>query len=80
MWMLVCLGIAIWVYVKGGGNRDPSPALARSARRWPLSALVFTWSILGYVFFDMKAGTAWLPLAAIIFFVIIKSWHTVKSR
>ena len=80
MWMLVCLVIAIWVYVKGWRKSGSKSGLSPIGAALATISLVFTWSILGYVFFDMKAGTAWLPLAAILFFVIIKTWHTVKSR
>ena len=80
MWMLVCLVIAIWVYVKAWRKSGSKSGLSPIGAALATISLVFTWSILGYVFFDMKAGTAWLPLAAIIFFVIIKTWHTVKSR
>ena len=80
MWMLGCLGIAIWVYVKAWRKSGSKSGLSPIGAALATISLVFTWSILGYVFFDMKAGTAWLPLAAILFFVIIKTWHTVKSR
>ena len=79
IWAMICLGLATGVYIaawKGSGSKS---ALSPVGGFLAVLTLIITWSVLGYIFWELKAGTAALPLAALLFVGIFKVWNTVKG-
>ena len=78
-WAVFCLAGAVVLYRKAwemsGNESGLSPIGAAAAAVW----LILTWSVLGYVFIDLKIGTAALPVAAVLFIIILRTWNTVRS-
>ena len=79
MWAIFCLALAAKIYVKAWRLSGIESGLSPIGAAAATLSLVFTWSVLGYIFADLKGGTAVLPLAAILFIVIVKGWNTVKG-
>ena len=76
---MICLGLATGIYIaawKGSGSKS---ALSPVGGFLAVLSLIITWSVLGYIFWELKAGTAALPLAGLLFIGIFKVWNTVKA-
>ena len=79
IWAMICLGLATGIYIaawKGSGTKS---ALSPVGGFLAVLSLIITWSVLGYIFWELKAGTAALPLAALLFIGIFKVWNTIKA-
>ena len=79
IWAMICLGLATGVYIaawKGSGTKS---ALSPVGGFLAVLTLIITWSVLGYIFWELKAGTAALPLAGLLFIGIFKVWNTIKA-
>ena len=79
IWAALCILMAASVYVKAWHKSGLESGWSPSGAGLATLTLIFMWSILGYVFFDLKSGTVVLPIAGIIFIAIVRGWNTVKG-
>ena len=79
IWAAVCLAAAAWAYHTAWRKSTLESGWSPAGAAMAMFVLIITWSILGYVFFDLKAGTAILPVAFILFIAAQRTWNTLRN-
>ena len=80
IWAIICLAIASAIYMKIRTDTKDVSGLVPWAAAVAVISLIFTWTILGYIFWDLKIGTAAIPVALLLFTFIQKGWQLVTEK